>query len=71
MLDGAVPIDGNGVLALPKQSERELVDHFYQHRGIEHSDVQELLTAKFSDFLQAICDGDKDKIEKMAEKRFA
>ena len=29
MLDGAVPIDGNGVLALPKQPDRELVDHFY------------------------------------------
>jgi hypothetical protein len=51
MSEGAMPIDGNGVLALPKQPERNLVDQFYNHRGIEHEIVQELLTDKFYDLI--------------------
>lgn len=34
MVGGAMPIDGNGVLALPKQMDREVIDHFYKIRGI-------------------------------------
>ena len=71
MLDGAMPIDGNGVLALPKQPGKEMVDHFYDIRGIQQEHVQEILTEKFYDFIQAICDGDEAKIESIAEKRFA
>lgn len=65
-----MPIDGNGVLALPKQ-ERILVNDFFEERGVTHEFVQELLTEFFFDFLKAIEDGDKEKIERMAERRFA
>ena len=34
MSGGAMPIDGNGVLALPKQPERNLINQFYEKRGI-------------------------------------
>ena len=70
MASGAMPIDGNGVLSLPKQ-ERALVNEFYEHRGITHEAVQELLTEKYFDFIDAILAQDKEKIESMAEKRFA
>jgi len=70
MASGGMPIDGNGVLALPKQS-RIFVDEFYEKRGITHEAVQELLTEKYYDFIDAILAQDKEKIEAMAEKRFA
>ena len=70
MANGAMPVDGNGVLALPKQ-ERTLVNDFFDERGVTHDFIQELLTEFFFDFLKAIEDGDAAKIEKMAEKKFA
>lgn len=56
---GGLPIDGNGVLALPQQPPREIIDHFYKIRGIEHSLVQEILTDKFFSFIDALCSGDE------------
>ena len=70
MVGGALPIDENGVLALPKQ-DRSLVNDFFEQRGVTHEFIQELLTEFFYDFLNAIETQDKAKIERMAEKRFA
>lgn len=69
-MDG-LPIDGNGVLALPQQPPRPIIDHFYEIRGIEHGLVQEILTDKFFSFIDAMCQGDETAVRAMAEKRFA
>ena len=48
-----------------------MVDEFYDRRNLSHELVQEILTEKFYDFIQAVIDQDQDKIKAMAEKRFA
>jgi|TARA_B110000285_G_C15052120_1_gene577576 hypothetical protein len=39
MANDAMPIDGNGVLALPQQPPRNLVDEFYEKRNLSHEVV--------------------------------
>ena len=39
MANDSMPIDGNGVLALPQQPPRNLVDEFYEKRNLSHDVV--------------------------------
>ena len=71
MASGGMPIDGNGVLALPQQENRSAVREFYEDRGITDEIVLEHLTTKYFEFIDAILAQDEKKIEAMAEKRFA
>ena len=71
MLNGHFPFDVNGVWALPQQPERPIVKRFLELRGVNYPLMQELLTEKFQTFLQAMIDQDEQKIQAMAEKRFA
>jgi hypothetical protein len=65
-----LPIDGNGVISLPQQPPRPIIEHFYSHRGIESSLVFDILTEHFFSFIDALCSGDEIKVRAMAEKRF-
>jgi hypothetical protein len=54
MIDGKLPFDSNGVWALPEQPERPLVQQFLHHRGVEYTLMQDILTNKFFNFIDAI-----------------
>jgi hypothetical protein len=70
MLNGALPIDGNGVLPLPSQGTKPIIKQFLDHRGITPEIMQDHLTDFFFKFIQAMVDQDKEKILKMSERRF-
>lgn len=59
MLGGSLPLDSNGVLALPQQPERKIVSKFLQHRGVSYEVMQEILEEKFGTFLEALVKGDE------------
>ena len=70
MLNGAFPIDKNGVLPLPQMPNKEIVDNYFNIKGIQRDDVQEILTEKFHDLIGAMTSGDAEKIKNMTEKAF-
>ena len=47
-----------------------MVNHFLEHRGVSHEILLEHLNDKFHKFIEALMDGDKNKIESMTEKNF-
>lgn len=48
-----------------------MIDRFMTKRSITNEIMQESLTDKFHDFIEAIVSGDKETINKMSEKSFA
>ena len=70
-MKGAFPFDGNGVLPLPSQGTKMLIDRFLSKRGVTPELMQDHLQDKFHEFIDAMVSQDKDKIAKLAEKRFA
>ena len=70
MIDGHLPLDANGVLALPKQPERSIVTQFLDHRGVQHDLIRDYLSTKFFSFLKYIEAGDRAQILANSEARF-
>jgi len=58
MMDGNLPFDSNGVIALPQQPQRPLVTEFLNKRGVEYNLMQEILEDKMFGFIDAIQSSD-------------
>jgi len=70
MCKGALPLDKEGTVLLPRLPDRSLVSEFLKSKKITDELLSEYLSGVFSNFMEAVASKDYQSLETLLEKRF-